>query len=179
MDAKVSKNRQKKEQIVEEIAEKASKAKALVFTNYQGLTHKQLEELKKAIKPLESDYVVAKNTLVLRSLEKAKIKIENPQSLDGPTGTMFLYGDVVEPLKKLAKMIKDLNLPSVKFGILDNEAISKEQVLKLATLPSRATLIAQFVGGMKSPIYGLHRALNWNLQKLVLTLKAVEGTKSS
>ena len=174
---KVSSNRQKKEKIVEEITEKASKAKALVFTNYQGLTHKQLEELKKAIKPFESDYVVAKNTLVLRSLEKAKIKIENPESLDGPTGTMFLYGDIVEPLKKLAKMIKDLNLPSVKFGILDNNPITSEQILKLATLPSRQTLIAQFVGGMKSPIYGLHRALNWNLQKLVLTLKAVEKTK--
>ena len=179
MDAKVNTNRQKKEAIVADIVEKASRAKALVFTNYEGLTHKQLEGFKKAIKPLESDYVVAKNTLVLRSLEKANIKIENPASLDGPTGTMFLYGDVVEPLKRLAKTIKEFNLPTVKFGILDNQAITSEQVLKLATLPSRDTLIAQFVGGIKSPLYGLHRALNWNIQKLVLTLKSVEKTKSA
>lgn len=175
---KVSANRVKKEQIVAEIAEKLGKAKALVFTNYQGLTHKQLEGFKKAIKPLEGEYVVAKNTLVLRSLEKAGIKIENPASLDGPTGTMFLYGDVVEPLKKLTKIIKELNLPTVKFGILDNQALTTEQVLKLATLPSRDTLIAQFVGGMKAPLYGLHRALNWNIQKLVLTLKTVENSKT-
>lgn len=177
MDTKVNTNRQKKEAIVEEIVEKASRAKALVFTNYEGLTHKQLEGFKKAIKPLESDYVIAKNTLVLRSLEKANIKIENPASLDGPTGTMFLYGDIVEPLKKLAKIIKEFNLPTVKFGILDNQALTSEQVLKLATLPSRDTLIAQFVGGLKSPLSGLHRALNWNIQKLVLTLKAVEKSK--
>ena len=174
---KVSANRAKKEQIVEEMAEKASKAKAVVFTNYQGLTHKQLEELKKTIKPMDSEYVVAKNSLVLRAFDKAKVKIENPDSLEGPTGTMFLYGDIVEPLKKLAKMIKDLNLPSVKFGIMDNSPLTNDQVLKLATLPSRETLIAQFVGGMKSPLFGLHRALNWNLQKLVLTLKAVEKSK--
>ncbi len=174
MDTKVSTKRQKKETIVEEIAQKVSKAKALVFTNYQGLTHKQLEGLKKGIKPLDGEFVVAKNTLVLRALEKANVKIENPESLDGPTGTMFLYADPVEPLKKLAKMIKELNLPSVKFGILDNQALTSEQVLKLATLPSRETLIAQFVGAMKSPLYDLHRALNWNIQKLVLTLKAVE-----
>lgn len=177
MDTKVSTNRQKKQVIIEEIAEKASRAKALVFTNYQGLTHKQLEGLKKGIKPLDGEFVVAKNTLVLRALEKASVKIENPESLDGPTGTMFLYADPVEPLKKLAKMIKELNLPSVKFGILDNQALTGEQVLKLATLPSRDTLIAQFVGSMKSPLYGLHRALNWNIQKLVLTLQAVEKSK--
>jgi large subunit ribosomal protein L10 len=176
-NTKVNTNRQKKEAIVEEIVEKALRAKALVFTNYEGLTHKQLEGFKKAIKPLESDYVVAKNTLILRSLEKANIKIENPASLDGPTGTMFLYGDIVEPLKKLAKVIKEFNLPTVKFGILNNQALTSEQVLKLATLPSRDTLIAQFVGGLKSPLFGLHRALNWNIQKLVFTLKAVEKSK--
>ncbi|MCL6096321.1 MAG: 50S ribosomal protein L10 [Patescibacteria group bacterium] len=177
MDTKLSQNRQKKQAIVEEIAKKASKAKALVFTNYQGLTHKQLEGLKKGIKPLDGEFVVAKNTLVLRALEKAHVKIENPESLDGPTGTMFLYADPVEPLKRLAKMIKELNLPSVKFGILDNQALTSEQVLTLATLPSRDTLITQFVGAMKSPFYGLNRALNWNIQKLVLTLQAVEKSK--
>jgi large subunit ribosomal protein L10 len=176
-NVKINTNRQKKETIVEEIVEKALKAKALVFTNYEGLTHKQLEGFKKTIKPFDSDYVVAKNTLILRSLEKANIKIENPASLDGPTGTMFLYGDVVEPLKKLAKVIKEFNLPTVKFGILNNQALTSEQVLKLATLPSRDTLIAQFVYGMKSPLYSLHRVLNWNIQKLVLTLKSIEKTK--
>jgi large subunit ribosomal protein L10 len=176
-NTKVNTNRQKKEAIVESFAEKASKAKALIFTNYQGLTHKQLEGLKKAIKPLEGDFVVAKNTLVLRSLEKANIKIEDPASLDGPTGTMFMFGDIVEPLKKLAKIIKDFNLPTVKFGILDNQALTSDQVLKLASLPSRDTLLAQLVGGLKSPIFELHRALNWNLQKLVMTLNAVAATK--
>ena len=178
-NTKVTAGRQKKEQIVAEISEKASRAKGLVFTNYQGLTHKQLEALKKAIKPLDGEFVVAKNSLVLRSLEEAKIKIENPDSLEGPTGTMFLYGDIVEPLKRLAKTIKELNMPSIKFGILENQALTSEQVLKLAALPSRDVLLAQLVGGLKSPIFGLHRALNWNLQKVVLTLKAVEGTKSS
>lgn len=177
MNTKVNTNRQKKEAIVEELVKKASRAKALIFTNYQGLTHKQLEGFKKAIKPLESDYVVAKNTLVLRSLEKANIKIENPASLDGPTGTMFLYGNIVEPLKKLAKIIKEFNLPTVKFGILDNQALTSEQVLKLTTLPSRDTLIAQFVSEIKSPLYALHKSLNWNLQKFVMTLKAIETKK--
>lgn len=178
-NTKISSNRIKKEAIVEELAEKATKAKALVFTNYQGLTHKQLESLKKAIKSLDSEFVVAKNTLVLRALKKAKVKIENADSLEGPTGTMFLYADPVEPLKKLAKMIKELGIPSIKFGILDNQALTGGQVLTLATLPTREILLTQVVLGLKFPIFGLHRSLNWNLQRLVLTLKAVEKSKSN
>jgi len=30
---------------------------------------------------------------------------------------------------------------------------------------------------MKAPIFGLHRTLNWNLQKLVVVLKGIEKTK--
>ena len=176
-NTKVSANRQKKIDIVTSLSDKFTKAKAVVFTNYQGLTHKQIEGLKKAIKPLEGEFVVAKNSLVTRSLDENKIKLEKDHVLEGPTGTLFIYNDIVAPLKALAKLIKELNLPSVKFGIMDNAFITTEQVLKLSSLPTREVLLAQLVGGLKSPIFGLHRALNWNLQKLVLTLNAVAQAK--
>ncbi|MCL5435133.1 MAG: 50S ribosomal protein L10 [Patescibacteria group bacterium] len=185
-DTKIPTNRARKIEIVSELSEKFAKAKALVFTNYQGLTHKQLEGLKKGIKPLDGEFVVAKNTLLKLALEKSNvIPIKSGQNsnldevLQNPTGTMFLYGDIIEPLKKLAKIIKEFNLPTVKFGILGSQALTSEQVLKLATLPSRETLIAQFVGSMKSPLYGLHRALNWNIQKLVLTLDQIKNQKEN
>lgn len=174
---KVSANRQKKEQVVAELSEKLGRSKAVVFTNYQGLTHKQIEELKKAIKPLDADFVVAKNTLVLRSLNESKLKLSDEKQLEGPTGTMVIYGDIVGPLKALAKMVKELSLPTIKLGLLENKEITAAEVTKISALPPREVLIAQFVGGMKSPIFGLHRALNWNLQKLVLTLGAVAKAK--
>ncbi len=177
VDTKVSNNRQKKVTIVEEIAEKLGKTKAIVFTNYQGVTHKQLESLKRAIKPMDAEYVVAKNTLVLRALEKASVKTEGDNLLEGPTGTLLVYGDVVGPLKELAKLIKELGIPSVKFGIMDNKTYTGEQVLKISTLPSREVLLTQIAAGLKSPISSLHRALSWNIQKLVLTLNAVAGAK--
>ena len=174
---KISANRQKKTDIISELSEKFGKAKAVVFTNYQGITHKQLEGFKKAIKPLNAEYVVAKNSLLTLALSENKIKLSEEQALDGQTGTLFLYDDVISPLKALAKTIKELNLPSVKFGIMENDFISGEQVLKLSTLPTKEVLLAQLVGGLKSPIFGLHRALSWNLQKLVFALNAVVGTK--
>jgi large subunit ribosomal protein L10 len=174
---KISANRQKKIDIVADLNQKLAKAKAVIFTNYQGITHKQLEALKKAIKPLDAEYVVAKNSLVLRALDENKIKLEGENPLEGPTGTMLIYADVIGPLKQLAKTIKELGMPSVKLGIMENKFLTGEQILKISTLPSRETLLAQIAAGLKSPISGLHRALNWNLQKLVMTLGAVAKSK--
>lgn len=172
-EKKISKNREKKQEIIGELSEKFGKAKAMVFANYQGMTHKQLEELKKALKTAEAELVIAKNSLIHRSIPDFK-----DQRLEGPTATVFAYNDIVAPLKELAKLIKTLKLPVIKFGILDGKALTDTEVLKLATLPSREVLLAQLVGGMKSPLYGLHRALNWNVQKLVMTLSAIQQKKS-
>jgi large subunit ribosomal protein L10 len=110
-------------------------------------------------------------------MENGKLKIENDEVFEGPTGTLLIYADMMAPLKQLAKTIKELGIPSVKLGIMENKLITGEQVLKISALPSRETLLAQIAVGLKSPISGLHRALNWNLQKLVMTLKSIEMKK--
>ena len=176
-DTKISKNREKKMAVVASLSEKFGKAKAVVFTNYQGLTHKQIEGLKKAIKPLEAEYIVAKNSLLQRSAKETNLKFEGEHLLEGQTGALFLYNDVLSPLKALAKVIKELNLPSVKFGIMEGNFMAGEQILKLSTLPTREVLLSQLVFSLKSPITNLHRALSWNLNRLVLTLKSIETKK--
>ena len=128
MDTKVTANRQKKIEIVAGLNEKIGRSKAIIFTNFEKVTHKQLETLKRAIKPMDAEYIVAKNSLVLRALEENKIKLEGEELLDGPTGTMLLYGDVVGPLKQLAKTIKELGLLNVKLGIMENKFLTGEQV---------------------------------------------------
>lgn len=173
----VSQNRQKKEAIVAEISEKVGKAKAMVFTNYAGLTHQQLEGFKREIRKSDAEFSVAKNTLLKRALGD---QIEGQEDkFQQSTGTLFMYGDVVIPLKALAKMMKDFEKPEVKFGLLDGKVITDKDVAKLATLPSREVLIAQMLGMMNAPIQGLHRALSWNLQKFVMTLDAVAKKKES
>lgn len=175
MNDNKSNNRVKKEGIVAEIADKKGKAKAVIFTNYQGLTHKQIEGIKKGIKAADAEFVVAKNTL----LQKAITDVKEMETLEGPTGTIFAYSDVVAPLKEIAKAIKQFTLPTIKFGILEGQILTGEQILKISSLPTREVLIAQFIGGMKAPLFGLHRALNWNLQKLVMTLSEVQKKKTT
>lgn len=176
---KVSENRQKKEQIVAELVEKIDSSNGLVFADYQGLTHKQLESLKKELKKLDSTIVVTKNSLVKLSLGKSKnfADFKDNAGLDRPTAALLLRGDIVEPLKKLQKAIKEFGLPKIKFGILEGQALDETQVLRIASLPNRETLLAQFVGTLNSPIQGLVVTLNGTIQKFVMTLNAIAQNK--
>lgn len=201
MDKKLSPNRAKKEKIVAELSDKVSHAKGLVFTNYQGLTHKQLEGIKKKVKAVNADLVVTKNSLLKLTLINSKFEAPNPKQIQNsndknskhlsvsnfdirisdfqnPTATLFLYGDPVSPLKEIAKAIKEFNLPKIKFGILEGNVLSEDEVIKISTLSSRENLLAQLIFGLQSPILGLHKLLNWNLKRFVMTLKAIESKKS-
>lgn len=175
---KVSANKQKKQAIVAQVNEKAKKATAVVFTNYQGMTHLQMEGLRKALRAVNAELAVTKNTLLKIALSDSGFAdAAKDQAFEQPTATVYMYGDPVAALKEVAKSVKTLKLPVIKFGIFEGNVLSETEVTKLATLPPREVLIAQFVGGLKSPLYGLHRALSWNMQKLVMTLQAIEKSK--
>jgi large subunit ribosomal protein L10 len=176
---KVSQNRQKKEQLIAELVEKVGKSNGMVFANYQGLTHQQLENMKKNLKKANAEFVAVKNTLLERALGDKIDKETATQHFNQPTGALFIYNDIVDPLKELTKTVKEFKMPVIKFGIFEGKVVTDEQVTKIASLPPLPVLQAQLLGQMKAPIYGLHRALNWNLQSLVMTLNAVKEKKSA
>lgn len=171
--------RARKEQIVARLVEKLDQSSGLVFADYKGLTNKQLEELKKELKKLDSTIVIAKNSLLKLSLGKSQkyADFKDNEGLNLPTATLFIQGDMVEPLKKVQRAIKDFGLPKIKFGILEGILTDEAGVLKIASLPNRETLLIQFVGTLNSPIQGLVLTLNANIQKFVMTLDAIAQSK--
>lgn len=171
--------RARKEVIVAELVEKIDQTSGLVFADYKGITHKQLEDLKKELKKLDSTIVIAKNSLIRISLGQSKkyADFKDNEGLNLPTATLLINGDMVEPLKKIQKAIKEFGLPKIKFAILEGNLTDEAGVLKIASLPNRETLLAQFVGMLNSPISGLVVTLNGTIQKFVMTLDAVAKTK--
>lgn len=174
---KISANRQKKEQLVAQLVEKIGKSTGIIFANYQGLTHQQLENMKRNLKKADSEFIAVKNTLLELALSDKIDKETANKHFNQPTGALFIYKDIVDPLKELTKTVKEFKMPVIKFGILDGKVVSEQDVTKIASLPPLPVLQAQLLGQMKAPISGLHRALNWNLQSLVLTLNAIKNKK--
>ena len=167
--------RARKETIVAQLTEKIDSTNGLVFTDYKGISHINLETLKRNLKKQDSTMVIAKNSLLRISLGKSQkyADFKDNEGLDLPTATLLIKGDMVEPLRTLQKAIKESGLPKIKFGILEGQLLDENGVLKIASLPNRETLLAQFVGTLNSPIQGLVVTLNGTIQKFVMTLDAI------
>ena len=168
---------QKKIDQVKELTTKLEKAKDLVLTDYTGLTHKQLEELRRALKKTQAELTIPKNTLLKRALTEVKKSISDTH-LQGATATLFAYADEVAPLKALIKFFKDATHGTVRAGLLGTNELNAAEIERLSTLPSREQLLSQLVGQLEAPLYGLHNALSWNIRKLVWTLDGIKNTKS-
>ena len=164
--------KQKNIDSVSELKTKVDKSKAIFLADYRGLTHKQLEELHKAVKKVEGEFVVIKNSLLRRSLN-TEYRIPDT-SLTGPTAALFAYSDELSPLKELFKFIKAHSLPKMKLGLMGAVVYDESQVATLAKLPSQEILRGQLVSGLSGPVYGLVYALNGNLQKLVTVLGQIK-----
>ena len=175
---------QKKIDTVTELTDKLSRAKAFVLADYRGLKHKQLEELHRLLKKVEGEFVVAKNRLFKRALQKNsgqtlgdKAK-ELESYLHETTALLFSYADEVAPLKELLKFFKVAGFGKAKAGVFGGQLFSEADVIRLSTIPPRQTLLAQLAGQLNAPIQGLHYALSWNLRELVYALNAVKEKKS-
>lgn len=153
-------------QVVTDLKDKFSKSKSVVLTDYQGLTHKQAEELHRNVKKVGGEYLVVKNSLL-------KIASENIEST-GPTAVLFSYEDEITPLKEMAKFIKVNSLPKIKSSVVGGNHYDTAQTETLAKLPGKLELQGMLVGRLSGPIYGLLYTLNGNLNKLVYVLSQIK-----
>jgi len=164
--------REKKAQIVSNLADDLSRTTIVIATDYRGLLAKQMAELRNALAKAGVGYHVVKNTLAYRAADQ----IGKPQLRDiieGPVALAFGYDDVVNVAKALNQYIKSTTLPlEIKGGLLGDRILPPEEVLKLASLPPREVLIARLLGQLQAPVGSLHNVLNFPLRGLLNVLQS-------
>ena len=72
--------REKKEEIINELADNLGKCAVAIATDYRGLTAKEMVQLRKQLHLQGVDYKVIKNTLAHLAAEKAGVKGIGPVS---------------------------------------------------------------------------------------------------
>lgn len=162
--------REKKEQIVNKLAENLSRSTMVVITNYQGATAKQMNDLRKTLADTGVEYHVVKNTLLRFALEKTG-KAEVSSLIDGPIALAFGYDDVLAPVKALSQHIKSAALSvTLRGGMLGERVLAASEIMDLANLPPREVLIAKLIWQMQAPMLNLNNILSAPLQRLLLVL---------
>jgi large subunit ribosomal protein L10 len=142
---------EKKEQIVKEIEDTMRRSTIIVLSDYRGLGATRLTGLRRRLRASDSEIKVVKNTLARLAARQAGKDALIP-SLEGPTAITFGYGEVGAPVKTLAGFQNEAEGFTIKGGMLGDRLYGKEQIVSLATLPSRDVLIGRVLGQMTAPI---------------------------
>lgn len=172
------KTRAQKEETLNIVTEKFSKAKAVVFADFKGMTMSQLSDLRKTLRETGSEFTVVKNTLLRLAVKETGKKDSGLEAtLEGPTATLFAYDDEITPIKALVKAIKDNGIGEVKAGILGDNVLDKAKITQLSTLPSKDELRGQVVGVLVAPLRGMINVLNGNLRGLAVVLNEIRKQK--
>ncbi|MEN9715968.1 MAG: hypothetical protein RJA35_1435 [Actinomycetota bacterium] len=166
-----------KEATVAELTEKFSSSNAILLTEYRGLTVAQLKELRRSISA-DATYAVAKNTLLTIAAKNAGVTAFDGQ-LFGPSAIAFVHGDAVNVAKQLRDFAKANPLLVVKSGYLDGNALTADEVKKLAELETKEVLLAKAAGVLKASLFKAAYVFQAPLAQAVRTVDALREKQSN
>jgi large subunit ribosomal protein L10 len=171
----LSLNLEEKKEVVAEVAERLTKAQAVVLAEYRGLPVEQITVLRSQARASGVYLRVLKNTLARRAVKGTPFEKLSDQMV-GP----LAYGisdDPVAAAKVLHAYAKGNDKLVIKGGALPNQLMSAKEVGALATLPSREELLAKLLGTMQAPIAKFVQTLNEVPSKFVRAVAAVRDQK--
>tara|TARA_B100000029_G_scaffold473830_1_gene515577 strand:- start:289 stop:798 length:510 start_codon:yes stop_codon:yes gene_type:complete len=142
-------NKSKKKIYIEEMKTFFNETNSILVTHYQGLTVKQIDELRSEMRKNGILFKITKNKITKLALEGSKFKkLENLFS--GPTAVAFSK-DAIVSAKILSKFAKKNSNLKIIGGIMEEEPLSVEDVEKIATLPTLEEARAKIVGILSAP----------------------------
>ena len=149
----------KKAELVNEVSDKIKNAKAVVSFSYQGLTVEKFMELRRNLRKSGCEVCVIKNNISRRaSIELGYNAFA--EELVGPKAIVFSNDDIIAPAKGLFDFAQQNESVKIANGIVDGDEYTHEQLMILATLPSRETLLTQLAAGMLGTLTQLSIGLN-------------------
>ena len=154
-----------KKEEVSKLAEQMKEAKLILLADYRGINVADVTNLRTEIRNIGAEYKVIKNNITKRALAECGLEGLD-EALEGPTAVITTEGEYLEPLKAIYKFSKDNEFYKIKGGVIDGKVMTAEEIITLAKLPSKETLLSMLAG-----------ALLANIQKFAVALDQVRIQK--
>ncbi|WP_423217736.1 50S ribosomal protein L10 [Streptococcus equinus] len=155
----------KKAEQVDVVAEKMKAAASIVVVDSRGLTVEQDTVLRRNLRENGVEFKVIKNSILTRAAEKAGLDGMKDLFV-GPSAVAFSNEDVVAPAKVINDFAKDAEALEIKGGAIEGAVSSKEEIVALASLPSREGLLSMLLSVLQAPV-----------RNVALAVKAVADNK--
>jgi large subunit ribosomal protein L10 len=167
-------SRETKEAQVAELAGLLGDAKLTVMAQYNGLTVKDLQSLRRVARESGVTVKVVKNRLVRVALSQTKhLKDVDTAALTGQLLYAMSAEDEVAPAQVLAKFAKEHEALKPLSAIDATGAVLAEADVKaLAALPSKDQLRGILVGTLAAPLSGFVNVMAGNVRGVLNVLNA-------
>ena len=142
-------NKEQKQNYIKNMTAEFENSEAVLVTHYQGLTVKQIDQLRSEMRKHGILFKITKNRITKLALEGSKFKkLENLFS--GPTAIAFSE-DAITSAKILTRFAKKNTNLKIIGGIMEEDPLSAEDVEKIATLPTLDEARGKIVGILTTP----------------------------
>lgn len=149
---------QKKEEVTK-LATEMKEAKLILLTDYRGIDVVNDTDLRRNLRGVNANYRVIKNNITKRALAEAGIDgLED--KLAGPTAVIMSNEDYLEPAKAIYEFAKKNEFYKIKGGVIEGKVMTAEEIITLAKLPSRETLLSMLAGALLGNISKIAVALD-------------------
>ncbi len=168
-----------KEQVVAELHEKLRDLQLAVLANYSGLDVKKITELRNALRKIDTEIRVVKNTLLRIASRETELSVLDAH-FKGPLALILNHGkDVVAPAKVLIEFAKKNAELEIKAGVLNGKLLSKDQVNALAELPTREVLLGKLLSVLVGTQTSLVNVLSGAPRSFIQMLNAYRTKKEN
>ena len=164
--------------MLEKVKGSIETSKGVFVVDYRGLTVKEAQELRRALREANAHMKVYKNNIVRIALNEAEMP-NIDDMLKGTCAYVFYEKDPVEAAKVLKQEADKLKKMQILGGIADGKAISAEEALAYAELPSRDELLAKLVYVIGSLLSGIAQVCAGPARGLVTALQAVADKQAA
>ena len=161
------KNINLKKEEVSKLAEQMKEAKLVLLADYRGINVADVTNLRTEIRNIGAEYKVIKNNITKRALAECGLEGLD-EALEGPTAVIMNNEDYLEAAKAIYNYSKDNDFYKIKGGVIEGKVMTAEEIITLAKLPSRETLLSMLAG-----------ALLGNISKLAVALGEVQKQKEN
>ena len=155
--------RKQKEETVNKLKDKLSKSSFVAFLNFHGLSVAKAQELRRALKKVGAEYIVAKKTLLGVAARAVGLEVGR-EKLGGEVGITIGEANE-ESILAIAKEVatfakKNKDILKIIGGLWEKRWIDETEIKRLASIPPREVLLTQLAFMLSQPVSSLARVLN-------------------
>ncbi len=148
-----------------------SRAQGLIITEYRGMTMKNFNDTRKAMRAANGGYTVTKNTIFKIALTQSGMAVPE-DLLIGPTAVGVAYGDLPSLTKAILQRAREDEKLKLKGAIMGQSIFKAEQLEMVSTMPTLAEAQAGLIGTIIAPVTSLISLLTQPAQGLAAILQA-------